>query len=129
MSLVRKSFNIEQKDLDEAKRLAAAQEITLFEYLQQAVQEKNAGATTVHLMRDMEDRLVKQMARLRSDTDRTRVEMRDDFDAFAEQLNEQNQKLLKTNDAQIRGFISALREELAGPAEPAPKGHWFPGDT
>lgn len=129
MSLVRKSFNIEIKDLDEAKRLASAQGMTLFHYLQQAVKEKNAGTSTLELMQEMEDRLVKQMAQLRTDTDRTRVEMRDDFDAFAEQLNEQNQKLLKTTDAQIRAFITLLREELAGPDEPAPKTGWSPGDT
>lgn len=130
MGKVRRSFDIEEADLKEARRLAKSRGLSLFRYFQDAVAEKNAGTTSLDLMRAMEERLTSQMAKLRTDHERTRLELRDDFDGLAEQLSEQNQKLLKTTDAQIRAFINLLREHLAEPEESTSDGgSWAPGNT
>lgn len=129
MAKVRRSFDIDESELALARQMAEFAGISLFRYFQQAVAEKNQGASTLARMQEMEDRLTKQMARLRTDVDRTRLEMRDDFDGLAEQLSEQNQKLLKTTDAQIRAFIGLLREHMAEPEEPSPASSWSPDAT
>ncbi|KGM54806.1 hypothetical protein N799_08625 [Lysobacter arseniciresistens ZS79] len=123
MSKVRKGFDIEKADLDEAKARADAMGISLFRYLQLAVKEKNEGAGSLDLLQAMEDRLLKQLDRMRSDMDRLRVELRDDNDAMSEQLREQNQQFLLTTHSQLQGFIGMLGETL-GPDTP-----WSPDNS
>lgn len=110
MAMVRKSFNIEEEELLEAKSKADASGITLFRYLQLAVKEKNDGAGSLDQFQAMEDRLLKQLDRMRGEMDRLRVDLRDDNDAMCEQVREQNQQFLLTLHSQLQGFIAMLGE-------------------
>ena len=115
----RKSFDIDEQELADAKRRASEAGVSLNRYIRLAVVEKNVGhSVTVDLaaMRGNIDHLI---ARLDKQSHALRASVSDDVEQSMAAMRQENSEFITRQQELLKQFLLTLGQQLTGQGKTA----------
>ena len=115
---VRKSIDIQEAELARAKRMADKSNLSLNQYLVDAVIAANDGEQSAARIDDATDSLKQTIAQFEGEVSRLRSDLQEETAAVVRAMEAMNQRVIDDNRNLIAKFISLLSEVIptSGPS-------------
>ncbi|WP_303749361.1 hypothetical protein [Stenotrophomonas pigmentata] len=107
---VRKSIDIQEVELARARRMADKANLSLNQYLVDAVIAANDGEQTTARIDDATDSLKQTIAQLEGEVSRLRSDLQEETGAVVKAMEAMNQRVIEDNRNLIAKFISLLSD-------------------
>ena len=116
----RKSFDLTEKELADAKRRAAEAGVSLNRYIRLAVIEKNANQSVVQDLAEMRANVDQMISKMAEQTTTLRADMTDDVAQAMDAVRQENVAFINRQQELLKQFLLTLGQQLtAKPIAPA----------